>query len=351
MEDKLAKEYFSFAKLLSKCYWRNFVENNQKKSIKTFRKIPFIILISILVIFVGLFIFHRIKHIFDMNYLTENGYYNPISVGEYSMNVIKFGNENGKGKIVVLSGMGAGLPVDLRPMVKELEVDYQFIYIGRPGWDASDDIKEDRSVEMIVEEYRKALKASGNEGPYILMAHSMGGVYASYWVSVYPDEIKSFINIDGTYVEPITEEFSQSASSGNLLYKVAVNFGLGDILLPMLLSNDSGLSKDEWRIYCILQQLSISSDAVANEGVQINRNRDVTWNALTETEVPKIYISSRDGDLSDPKCKEANEKELIPYLEKMGNYEIAYLPGSHFIYKTEPEKCKDIIEQFLNCIE
>ena len=327
------------------------MKNNRKKSIKTFWKITRIILISIIVILVGLFIFHRIKHIFDMNYLAKNGYYNPISFGDYSMNVTKFGNENGKGEIVVLSGMGAGLSVDLRPMVKELEADYQFIYIGRPGWDASDDTREDRGIEMIVEEYRKALNASGSEGPYILMAHSMGGVYASYWVSKYPDEIKAFINIDGTYVEPITEEFTQSASSGNLLYKVAVNFGLGDILLPMLLSNDSGLSKDEWRIYCILQQLSISSDAVANEGMQINRNRDVTWNVLTKTEVPKIYISSRDGDLSDPECKEANEKELIPYLEKMGNYEIAYLPGSHFIYKTEPERCKEIIEGFLNSIE
>ncbi|MCR5250568.1 MAG: hypothetical protein K6E50_08185 [Lachnospiraceae bacterium] len=48
--------------------------------------------------------------------------------------------------------------------------------------------------------------------------------------------------------------------------------------------------------------------------------------------------------------KEANEKELVPYLEKMGNYEISYLPGSHFIYKTEAEKCKEIIKDFLNRI-
>ena len=149
------------------------MKNDRKKSIKTFWIITRIILISIIVILVGLSIFHRFKHIFDMKYLAKNGYYNPISVGDYSMTVIKFGNENGKGKIVVLSGMGAGLSVDLRSMVKELEADYQFIYIGRPGWDASDDIKEDRNVEMIVEEYRKALTASGSEGPFILMAHSI----------------------------------------------------------------------------------------------------------------------------------------------------------------------------------
>ena len=314
-------------------------------------KVLLTVLIIAVVILVGLFVFHKIKHRIDMKYLTENGYYNPVSIGDYSVNSVKVGNENGKGKIVVLSGMGAGLPVDFRTMTKSLEKDYQFIYIGRPGWDASDDVKDDRSVGVIVEEYRKALKESGIEAPYILMAHSMGGTYGSFWVSKYPEEVKAFINIDGTYVEPLTEEEMMERSSGNTLYKLAVNFGIGDIMLPILLRNDMNLSKEEWRTYCILQLLSISSDAVAKEGAVINKNRNAAWNELKETDVPKLYISSRDGDLSDPECKEVNEKELIPYLEKMGHYEIAYLPGSHFIYKTEPEKCEEIIEDFLNGLE
>ena len=323
------------------------MKKGKKKKINP-GKILLAVFIIIAVLSGGLFIFHRIKHGIDMKYLTEKGYYNPVSVGDYSVNVVKVGNENGKGKIVVLSGMGAGMPVDLRTMTKKLEEDYQFIYIGRPGWDASDDVKDDRSVGVIVEEYRKALKESGIESPFILMAHSMGGTYGSFWVSRYPEEVEAFINIDGTYVEPLTEEEMTERPTGNTLYKLAVNFGIGDILLPVLLRNDANLSKEEWRTYCILQLLSVSSDAVAKEGAVINLNRNATWNELKETKVPKLYISSRDGDLTDEKCKEANEKELIPYLEKMGNYEIAYLPGSHFIYKTEPEKCRSIIEEFLS---
>ncbi len=323
------------------------MKKEQKKK-TSHRKILLTLLIIVAAILGGLFIFHRIKHGMDMKYLAENGYYNPVSIGDHSVNVVKIGNENGKGNIVVLSGMGAGLSVDLRTMAKNLEKEYQFIYIGRPGWDASDDVKDDRNIDVIVEEYRQALKASGIESPFILMAHSMGGTYGSFWVSKYPEEVEAFINIDGTYVEPLTEDEMAERSSDNTLYKLAVNFGIGDILLPTLLSNDANLSKEEWRTYCILQLLSISSDAVAKEGAMINQNRNAAWNALKETDVPKLYISSRDGDLSDPECKEANEKELIPYLEKMGNYEIAYLPGSHFIYKTEPEKCEKIIEDFLN---
>ena len=323
----------------------------EQKEKTSHRKILLTLLIIVAAILGGLFIFHRIKHGMDMKYLAENGYYNPVSIGDHSVNVVKVGNENGKGNIVVLSGMGAGLSVDLRTMTKNLEKEYQFIYIGRPGWDASDDVKDDRSVDVIVEEYRKALAESGIESPFILMAHSMGGTYGSFWVSKYPEEVEAFINIDGTYVEPLTEDEMAERSSDNTLYKLAVNFGIGDILLPTLLSNDANLSKEEWRTYCILQLLSISSDAVAKEGAVVNQNRNATWNALKETDVPKLYISSRDGDLSDPECKEANEKELIPYLEKMGNYEIAYLPGNHFIYKTEPEQCEKIIEDFLKGIE
>ena len=326
------------------------MKNRQKK--KTNPGKVLLMLFSIIVVILGgLFIFHKIKHSIDMKYLTENGYYNPVSIGDYSLNVVKIGNENGKGKIVVLSGMGAGLSVDLRKMTKSLEQDYQFIYIGRAGWDASDDVKDDRSVDVIVEEYRKALNGAGIETPVILMAHSMGGTYGSFWVSKYPEEVEAFINIDGTYVEALTEEEMTERSSGNTLYKLAVNFGIGDILLPVLMANDANLSKEEWRTYCILQLLSISSDAVAKEGALINKNRNAAWNVLKETDVPKLYISSRDGDLSDPECKEANEKELIPYLEKMGHYEIAYLPGSHFIYKTEPEECEKIIEDFLKGLD
>lgn len=326
------------------------MKNRQKKKTNP-GKVLLTLFSIIVVILSGLFIFHKIKHGIDMKYLTENGYYNPVSVGDYSLNVVKIGNENGKGKIVVLSGMGAGLSVDLRKMTKSLEQDYQFIYIGRAGWDASDDVKDDRSVDVIVEEYRKALNGAGIESPVILMAHSMGGTYGSFWVSKYPEEVEMFINIDGTYVEALTEEEMTERSSGNTLYKLAVNFGIGDILLPILMANDANLSKEEWRTYCILQLLSISSDAVAKEGALINKNRNAAWNVLKETDVPKLYISSRDGDLSDPECKEANEKELIPYLEKMGHYEIAYLPGSHFIYKTEPEECEKIIEDFLKGLD
>lgn len=54
-------------------------------------RVLFGILITLVLILLGLFVFHRVKHGADMKYLTEKGYYNPVSVGDHSLNVVKFG--------------------------------------------------------------------------------------------------------------------------------------------------------------------------------------------------------------------------------------------------------------------
>ena len=61
------------------------------------KKILIRILIAVVAVPAGLFIFHKIKHGIDMKYLAERGYYNPVSIGDRSLNVLKFGNEEGIG--------------------------------------------------------------------------------------------------------------------------------------------------------------------------------------------------------------------------------------------------------------
>ena len=309
------------------------------------KKVGIMIIIVLAVLLAGLSVFHQIKLSSGRKLAEKNGYYNLVSVGDYSLNVVRFGKENSESKIVVLSGMGPGFPVEMRKMTSELEQEYEFIYVARAGWDGSDDVKDERTVEKIVEDYRKALNNTGVQAPYILMSHSMGSTYASYWVSKYPDEIEAFVNIDGTYVEPIDGATSPKQKN-TLLLKVAENIGLGDILMRLLYPKTDYFSKEEQRIYDFMALQGATTVAQANEGAYISFNRNETWNSLVENDVPKLYISSRDGDDSSESVETRN-KELVPYLVKMGNFKIEYLPGSHFIYKTEPEKCGKIIKKFL----
>ena len=77
---------------------------------KNIRKIVIVVMISLLsamlLFFLGTFIFHSIKSSKEIALLKEMGYYDPVSVGEYSLNVARFGNKNGKHTIVGLAGLG-----------------------------------------------------------------------------------------------------------------------------------------------------------------------------------------------------------------------------------------------------
>ena len=77
-----------------------------KKALKIVGRIFLIMLVVLLLFVLGTFILHRVKTDQALELLKEKGYYNPVSVGEYSLNVAKFGNENGEHTIVGLAGLG-----------------------------------------------------------------------------------------------------------------------------------------------------------------------------------------------------------------------------------------------------
>ena len=80
-----------------------------KKKSKTARIIRIVLLAVLAVLFVivsGTYIFHKVKTAQEINLLKANGYYNPVSVGDYSLNVAIFGNRDGEHTIVSLAGLG-----------------------------------------------------------------------------------------------------------------------------------------------------------------------------------------------------------------------------------------------------
>ena len=46
--------------------------------------------------------------------------------------------------------------------------------------------------------------------------------------------------------------------------------------------------------------------------------------------------------------EEQREKEIMPYLEKMGNCELVLLGGHHAIYEQKPDEVGRIIVEFIN---
>ena len=365
-----------------------------KKALKIAGRILLIMLILLLLFTLVTFIIHRIKTDREITSLKENGYYNPVSVGDYSLNVAKFGNENGSHTIVSLAGLGMGdYSVTERQMTNILEQEYLVVFIDRAGYGLSDDTDHDMTIENIVEDYRKALQNSGIEAPYILMPHSIGGAYANYWSCKYPDEIEAIAFLDGTQLSDEVFEENESGSVGikeNAICLFAAKLGFGRYALresEWLLPDN--YSEEEQMLSDALQLRTEYSAALASEGYEHDKNLQTAWSELTANDIPKLYICASWGaqtkdELIDSlewlgSLQEKNHKRtssisvsdipdesitkqldsletlrqniIYPYADKMGNCEVVLLGGNHAIYEQRPDECGEIVKAFIDGLD
>ena len=69
----------------------------------------------------------------------------------------------------------------------------------------SDPVAMPRSAEAIVEELHELLRAAEIPGPYVLAAHSLGGLFARLYAATYPEEVVGLVLVDA-WSEVLPEE-------------------------------------------------------------------------------------------------------------------------------------------------
>lgn len=93
---------------------------------------------------------------------------------------------------------------------------------NRPGYGKSSPATTPRDGEHIVDELRAALRSKGLQPPYILVGHSMGGIYMQYFARRYPDEVEALVLVDSTH----PEQFKGKGSTDNWPTWLRLTFGL-----------------------------------------------------------------------------------------------------------------------------
>ena len=73
------------------------------------------------------------------------------------------------------------------------------IAYSRAGYGASDPSPEARTPLQIVSELRALLGALGQDGPYVLVGHSLGGVYVRVFASQHPEDVAGLVLVDPTH--------------------------------------------------------------------------------------------------------------------------------------------------------
>ena len=360
-------------------------ENGESKMMKFLillgcRALGVLIIIGMLAVLGMGFLFgwHTTLQMQERTFLAGQGYVGQYSAGEYKLNIYCTGSATSPYTIVGLSGLGIqDYGVAMGPVHNELKNDYRFVYIDRAGYALSEDTKEIQTVERIVSDYRQALLNANITPPYVLMPHSIGGVYATYWMSMYPNEIEGIIYLDGT---PLTADMTfddevKSTRWDSMFVEIA------QIGYSRLIQNDhidrlpDSYSETQREISEILQAQSITTFARLSESDESNNNKKSTLKVLTKTDIPKIYICSVAGYQTKEEVKEyfewpynksvsveytderaekllqqaksIRENEISPYIESLGNTELVCLPGDHLIFLQKPIELANIIREFL----
>ncbi|WP_334148190.1 alpha/beta fold hydrolase [Microbacterium sp.] len=123
-------------------------------------------------------------------------YGQKVTVDGHEMNVSITGD--GPEDIVLLPGFGTASPVlDFEPLVADLAKDHRVIVVEPFGYGLSDGTDRARTTDNIVTETHAALQELGVDD-YVLMGHSIAGIYGIQFANRYPDEVRAFVGIDSS---------------------------------------------------------------------------------------------------------------------------------------------------------
>ena len=125
-------------------------------------------------------------------------YGDKITVKGHQMNVLELGKEHkGKSKtLVFMPGLGeASQPMTHKNLLDRLAKKYHILVVEPFGYGLSDVSHEDRTVENIVDELHQALEQMKVDS-YVLVAHSLSGIYAMKYAQSYPKEVEALVGMD-----------------------------------------------------------------------------------------------------------------------------------------------------------
>ncbi|MDI2588630.1 alpha/beta hydrolase [Psychrobacillus sp. NEAU-3TGS] len=308
------------------------------------------ILLAIVAALVIWFIFNNVMTTYEQKKYPAIG--KLVEVDGNNMHIYTKGD--GDNTIVLLSGLGTAAPaLDFEPLINEMAKNYKVVVVEPFGYGWSETTNKERTVENIVEEIRTALKKLNIKGPYILMPHSISGIYSMYYANTYPEEVKAIIGIDPTLPKAL-EYFDETAPiMPNYLSYVAP---IGIARLAMYLIPDNFLPIAEEGVYTeenlkmtkVITAWKGNNKNVVDEANEINSNIDKTINMEFSSNMPVLLFTT-----VEDKVTEGGKNNVTFYETQVTNShasKIVTLQGHHYLHWTLYKEMSKEVNEFTKSI-
>ena len=130
----------------------------------------------------------------DSRRFPQRGHF--VQVGSIKMNI----DCSGQGTPTVILESGSGGPsIDWLMVQPEIAKFTRVCSYDRAGYGWSDSGPEPRSSLQIAHELKQLLQAAGEEGPYLLVGHSMGGYDIRVYTGLYPSDVVGMVLVDASH--------------------------------------------------------------------------------------------------------------------------------------------------------
>jgi pimeloyl-ACP methyl ester carboxylesterase len=106
----------------------------------------------------------------------------------------------GSARIVLFSGAGMSLQ-GWEPLYPAIERLGRVLAFNRFGMQGSDPPRRRQTGASVLGSLRELLGYAGLAPPYVLVAHSLGGLYASLFARLYPQEVAGVLLLEATHPE------------------------------------------------------------------------------------------------------------------------------------------------------
>jgi pimeloyl-ACP methyl ester carboxylesterase len=219
--------------------------------------------------------------------------------------------------VILESGLGDTLDVwqTVQPQIAA-RCARTFSY-NRAGYLGSDNSNSPRDSQTIVAELRAELQRLNIKPPYVLVGHSLGGLYMQYFARNYPEEVAGLVLVDSTH----WEEQLAMGSPANTPYnsRTAVT-----LFMPWIMR----------------REINDSADA----GKQVHASP-------TATSFPTIVLSSTRGPAGETPAARATAARLQDEIaaDFPGSDHVRVDDSGHYIQREHPEVVVGAARKLAGC--
>ncbi|WP_084509455.1 alpha/beta fold hydrolase [Paenibacillus assamensis] len=321
----------------------------KKRKVWTITRNTLLAIATLLLTWVG---FHHAITVYEKSKYPAPGHL--VEVDNKNMHVYTRGE--GEHTILLLPGLGTSAPVlDFEPLINELAKSHRVVVVEPFGYGWSDQTNKERSVENIVEEVRTALKQANVTGPYILMPHSVSGIYSMYYANQYPDEVEAIIGNDITLPQALAY-FNEGAPSMPTFMSMLAPTGVTRLLSysspdQFLPAADKGTyTDDNLKMMTLLSAWKGLNKNVVHETNEMENNIQKTIDMSFSTDLPVLLFARERKD----KVSVDGKTNLTFYESQLSHVKTSKLiplEGHHYLHWTQYKEMSEQINRFIDLIE